>query len=270
MNYKMLLPSYRTRFRQLLSTLKSLRDDGLIDGKGSFLNLGCGEGDFDRHILDHFSQGFGCDINEGDVRHCRDSADGLALEYTTSDAHRLPYEDNRFDCVICIDVIEHTARPEAVIRESQRVLKPGGYAIFSYPRLRFPFFYDPINFLLRPSGRHLPIGAYSYGHDKLIDDAQFSFWIRAAGYVVVSCRQLSGEIVGASECYWPGIAQKVLKQNANNQTGGDTGKTGLRPTGGIPKLVWLTDFLINADRRLAGRLPGSIGIFFLLRKERHG
>ncbi len=266
MNYKMLLPSYRTRFRQLLSTLKSLRDDGLIDGKGSFLNLGCGEGDFDKHILDHFSHGFGCDINEGDIRHCRKSAAGLPLEYTASDAHKLPYEKHSFDCVICIDVIEHTACPEAVIRESHRVLKPGGYGIFSYPRLHFPFFYDPINYLLRPTGRHFPIGAYSYGHDKLIDDTQFSFWLRDAGYVMVSSQRLSGEIIGASECYWPGFAQKFLKQNAGNQTGGDTGASGLRPTGDIPKLVWLTDFLINADRRLTSRLPGSIGNFFLLRK----
>ena len=266
----MLLPSYRTRFCQLLSTLKSLRDNDLIDGKGAFLNLGCGEGDFDRFILDHFSCGFGCDINAGDIQHCQDSAHGLALEYIVSDAHKLPYEDNSFDCAICIDVIEHTARPEAVIKESQRVLKPGGHAIFSYPRLRFPFFYDPINFLLRPTGKHLPIGAYSYGHDKLIDDAQFSSWIKAAGYVAVSWRHLSGEIVGASECYWPGIAQKFLKRNAKNQTADDTGKTGLRPTGDIPKLVWLTDFLINADRRLVSWLPGSIGNFFLLRKEQHG
>lgn len=267
MNHKMLLPSYRTRFCQLLSTLKSLRDNRLIDGMGSFLNLGCGEGDFDRYILDHFSHGFGCDINEGDIRHCQDSAHGLALEYIVSDAHKLPYEDNSFNCVICIDVIEHTARPEAIIKESQRVLKVGGHSIFSYPRLRFPFFYDPINFLLRPMGKHFPIGAYAYGHDKLIDDAEFLFWIRATGYTPVSWWHLSGEIVGALECYWSGIAQKFLKQNANNKMGDDTGKTDLRPIGDIPRLVWLTDFLITTDRRLSSWLPGSIGTFFLLRKE---
>ena len=49
------------------------------------------------------------------------------------DIQNLSYEDNSFDLVITQDVFEHVRNPEIAWREVYRVLKPGGYHVFTVP-----------------------------------------------------------------------------------------------------------------------------------------
>jgi SAM-dependent methyltransferase len=58
--------------------------------------------------------------------------------------HTLPYSDDSFDYLICLEGIEHTENPSNAIREFQRILKKGGKIFLSTPnflnierRLRF-------------------------------------------------------------------------------------------------------------------------------------
>jgi SAM-dependent methyltransferase len=43
-------------------------------------------------------------------------------------------ENDEFDCVIAFDVLEHIPRHEAALREVNRILKTGGYCIFTVPQ----------------------------------------------------------------------------------------------------------------------------------------
>ncbi|MBC7714915.1 MAG: class I SAM-dependent methyltransferase, partial [Rhizobacter sp.] len=45
----------------------------------------------------------------------------------------LPFADNSFDVITCMDVIEHLENPEFVLREINRILKPGGRFLFHVP-----------------------------------------------------------------------------------------------------------------------------------------
>ena len=51
------------------------------------------------------------------------------------DIHKIPFEDNHFDVVLCNHVLEHVQDDLLALAEIKRVLRPGGWAI-----LQIPFF----------------------------------------------------------------------------------------------------------------------------------
>lgn len=82
----------------------------------------------------------------------------VALDYPTTgrdmyggrpdifaDARRLPFSDESFDGVACLEVLEHVPDPAAVMGEIRRVLRPGGQAWISMPFL-YPLHDEPFDF----------------------------------------------------------------------------------------------------------------------------
>jgi SAM-dependent methyltransferase len=53
-----------------------------------------------------------------------------------SPLHKIPFESNYFDAILCIAVLEHVENPEEVVPELYRVLKPGGHSILEVPFLQ--------------------------------------------------------------------------------------------------------------------------------------
>ncbi len=49
------------------------------------------------------------------------------------DIHQMPFEEDRFDAVLCNHVLEHVADDIKAMSEIRRVLKPGGWAIMQVP-----------------------------------------------------------------------------------------------------------------------------------------
>ena len=48
---------------------------------------------------------------------------------------RLPYDDASFECVVCIEGLEHIENPANAIREFSRLLKPEGTLVVSVPNI---------------------------------------------------------------------------------------------------------------------------------------
>ena len=53
--------------------------------------------------------------------------------YKVGDVRSLPYKDEYFDYAVAGEVLEHMERPEPLLKEWMRVLKPGGWLAISVP-----------------------------------------------------------------------------------------------------------------------------------------
>ena len=77
---------------------------------------------------------------------------GLTCVYTDLN-RKMDAPDASFDYICCVDGLEHMTDPYTAVREFARVLKPGGYGVFSIPNYsgiesRAKFFYH--GFLEKP------------------------------------------------------------------------------------------------------------------------
>ena len=97
----------------------------------SVLDVGCGVG----NDLARFAAGgarvTGVDLAERSVELARRNfrQRGLDGTFLLMDGERLALRDDSFDCVYCHTTLQFTPRPEAMVREIHRVLRPGGTAI---------------------------------------------------------------------------------------------------------------------------------------------
>jgi SAM-dependent methyltransferase len=232
------------------------------------LDLGTGEGELDP-LLSRFTEHLdACDVNEHDVEHARQLNSGLGnVHYAVEHAEKLSHPDDCFDAVVCSEVLEHVEDPHALLAEVGRVLRPGGYAVFTFPSQSFPALYDPLNFLLARSGRHLRIGAYGYGHQWLVREARMNVWLEDHGFEVKRLVRLSRHLAGLLECYLPGLLQRVLKANSGNAEKPRPGRFVLRPSLREPGAVALTDALVRLDERILPRTRSSIGLGYVVQRR---
>ncbi|MEZ4886831.1 MAG: class I SAM-dependent methyltransferase [Chitinophagales bacterium] len=268
MNYKLLFPTYRTRYLFLKNTLDALT----ANGQNRFqhiLHLGTGEGDYDQMIAEYGEKVTACDINEADIVYAQQlNANVDNLTYRIEDAQNLSFEDVAFDLVISIDVIEHVPDSAKMMQEIGRVLQPNAKAVVSFPSIDFPFTYDPVNRLLNLFRQKIPIGAYAYGHFKLIDSKKFKQWSAENQLNIEAERYLTQYFAALPELYWPGFLQKLLKANTQNASVKEADKSlKLRPSTKNPPLLFLTDALIAVDKLLFGWSKASVGKGFVLQKK---
>lgn len=105
---------------------------------GSVLDVGCGDGQL-LEVVDGLADYTGLDISPTQLAYFRSQLDRLRgkrrgkRELVQADAHSLPFPQSSFDLVLACDILEHVLNPERVLREIRRVLKEGGYALFSLP-----------------------------------------------------------------------------------------------------------------------------------------
>lgn len=60
------------------------------------------------------------------------------VRFLTADLNAVPFGDATVDVVICAEVLEHMADPQAAVEEMARVLRPGGYAVITTPNPQNP------------------------------------------------------------------------------------------------------------------------------------
>lgn len=101
--------------------------------KGAVLDIGCHSGNFTQVILAKVGsqQIYGVDISK------------IAIDliqkripqgnFYNTDASVLPFKNNFFEAVFCLEMLEHVDDPAAVLNEAKRVMKKGAYGVILVP-----------------------------------------------------------------------------------------------------------------------------------------
>lgn len=117
-----------------------------IQGK-TILDIGAGSGGKTTfYALNGAKRLTGIDMEEGFISQARDfasSRNANNIDFIVANAEEMPFHDASFDMCVMNDVFEHLSKPEVVLKEVNRVLKPHGKVFINSP----PYFH--------PYGAHL-------------------------------------------------------------------------------------------------------------------
>lgn len=95
------------------------------------LDIGCGFGEFAGVVFNKLEMGI--DINDADLEKALKGKRYKKVQW--ADARSLPFKDNSYSTVISVSVLEHIKNGKIVLKEVSRVLKKGGFFIFSVPTI---------------------------------------------------------------------------------------------------------------------------------------
>lgn len=131
---------------QRRKSLKSLRKLDLANSRVLISGIGTG---LDLPFLPEGPVYTGIDLTAAMLKraHLRNSTTNVKLQ--TGDVMSLPFEDNSFDAVIMHLILAVVPKPHLALQETQRVLKPGGYALVLDKFLR-PGETAPLRRLINP------------------------------------------------------------------------------------------------------------------------
>lgn len=103
--------------------------------KGHSLDFGCGAGGLSVRIAENTVKTTGIDIEKYKLDFAKGKAESLGrnnVEFICYDGGVVPFEDESFDSIFCIDVVEHLPTPEKFLGDFYRLLKPGGLLLLSF------------------------------------------------------------------------------------------------------------------------------------------
>lgn len=136
--------SHRNRLNLFSVIMKNLIEQNVIESFDKAIDIGCNAGVYSKIISDlGFMYVLGIDIDNNKIK----EADNIfafrdnkkVLEYKMGNAENID-TNNKYNFVLCTEVIEHTADPRKVINNIKEILSPNGIAIITLPnRISLPF-----------------------------------------------------------------------------------------------------------------------------------
>lgn len=129
---------------------------------GRILDVGCGNGNLFTLLPDGKYELHGVDFSENMIDEAKMNCKTQAT-FSVADAESLPFDDDSFDMIVCNASFHHYTRPDDVLKEMRRVLKPSGKLLIGDPYV--PGIARPlINVLIKFSEK----GDYHfYGFDEM-------------------------------------------------------------------------------------------------------
>lgn len=125
---------HETRFKEVRKFIDPVQ--------GKILDIGSADGVFTKVILDksEAKEIIGIDVLETSVVWANKHwSKNKKMKFKLGDAHNLKFNNNTFDAVFALEVMEHVFEPQKVFKEIKRVLNKNGYVIILVPSDNFLF-----------------------------------------------------------------------------------------------------------------------------------
>jgi 2-polyprenyl-3-methyl-5-hydroxy-6-metoxy-1,4-benzoquinol methylase len=154
---------------------------GSIDPDAKILDIGCGTGGFLRFAREKGLTPFGFDASRAQAEYAQQDLPNV--RQATSPAQYLEQIgplDQKFDFVVCWDVLEHLRNPLPFLMEIQTLLRPGGFLFVSIPNGRAMLWKRHIYNITR---RHFSF--HPWEHVFYYSPRSLSAYLNQSGYHVV-------------------------------------------------------------------------------------
>ncbi len=96
----------------------------------NLLDIGCGAGLLSNFLAEKGHTVTGIDLSENSLKIAQKNDASTSVCYKKASALDLPFQNESFEAVCAMDVLEHVEDPLQLVKEASRVLKPGGLFIF--------------------------------------------------------------------------------------------------------------------------------------------
>ncbi len=115
------------------------------------LEVGCGNGYYLSLLnrLDLDLDLTGIDIDKPALIDAAKFIGDKSVKLILADGSKIPFLNNSFDKVVMSEVIEHVDNEEVVLKEVFRVLQKDGILSLTTCNIDYPFFWDPLNWILQ-------------------------------------------------------------------------------------------------------------------------
>jgi len=242
----------------------------IVKGGDALLNAGCGTGELNYYLRDRFKENYGFDISRSDIATAKLLNKDNNIIFSVGDILQIDHKDNYFDTIVCSEVLEHVADRAKAMKELKRVLKNNGLLVISVPHDKYSFFYDPINYILeRTLKKHLPIGAWGFGHYKLFSDEGLKSLAEREGLKIEKFYYITHAFAGLMENYTSSLLQPLLKSNSKNQ-GGEAKLNKEKKIGfnyNIPLIFKkISNFIFFVDKFFGRKSKKSVGLFMVCKR----
>ncbi|MFN4299408.1 MAG: class I SAM-dependent methyltransferase [Thermaurantimonas sp.] len=130
----------RERLKRCLgSDVEQVLEDKLV------LEAGSGAGRFTEHLASHCKELYTFDLSSAiDANYENNHNENT--HFFQGDILNIPFEDEVYDLVICLGVLQHTPSTEKALQELWRVVKPGGKLIADHYHFRWSYYTTVVPF----------------------------------------------------------------------------------------------------------------------------
>lgn len=127
------------------------------------LDIGCANGLFGKYLKKSKNTVYGIEISDKMAMQAKKNLDKV---FTLDiEKEHLPFKNNEFDVILCMDVLEHLFDSKATLQKLKNFLKPNGLLIVTIP--------NAVHWSMR---LHILLGKFNYEEKGLRDSGHIRFF----------------------------------------------------------------------------------------------